>query len=114
MAELRWPKGVECPRCGSREVSFIPTRRIWECKTKHPKRQFSVKVGTVFEDSAIPLDKWLIAIWVEANCKNSISSYELASTIKVTQKSAWFMQQRIRLAMQTGTFKGPAERRGRS
>src|SRR5580692_9620098 len=70
MAELRWPDGVECPMCGSKDVRFIPTRRLWECKSKHTKRQFSVKVGTVFEDSALPIDKWLIAIWMEANCKN--------------------------------------------
>jgi transposase-like protein len=107
MANIRWPNGVECPTCGSKDVRFIPTRRLWECKCKHAKRQFSVKVGTIFEDSALPIDKWLIAIWMECNCKNSISSYELASTIGVTQKSAWFMQQRIRLAMQTGSFKAP-------
>jgi transposase-like protein len=107
MVEIRWPNGVECPTCGSKDVRFIPTRRIWECKCKHAKRQFSVKVGTVFEDSALPIDKWLIAIWTECNCKNSISSYELAGHIGVTQKSAWFMQQRIRLAMQTGSFKAP-------
>jgi transposase-like protein len=107
MVQLRWSDGPECPTCGSKDVRFIPTRRIWECKCKHAKRQFSVKVGTIFEDSALPIDKWLIAIWTEANCKNSISSYELAATIGVTQKSAWFMQQRIRLAMQVGSFRAP-------
>ncbi len=107
MANLRWPHGVTCPHCGSRAVLFIASRGIWECKAKHAKRQFSVKVGTIFEDSALPLDKWLIAIWVESNSKNSISSYELADTLGITQKSAWFMQQRIRLAMQTGSFRKP-------
>lgn len=105
MADLRWPDGVECPTCGSKDVRFLSTRRIWECKCKHPKKQFSVKVGTIFEDSALPLDKLLIAIWLEANSKNSISSYELAKAIGTTQKTAWFLQSRIRLAMQTGTFR---------
>jgi len=107
MATLRWPTGVICPRCGSKDVRFLGTRGIWECKAKHPKRQFSVKVGTLMEDSALPLDKWLIAMWMEANSKNSISSYEVASTLGITQKSAWFMQQRIRLAMQSGSFQKP-------
>ena len=105
MANLRWPNGIECPACGSKEILYISTRRLWECKCKHAKRQFSVKVGTVFEDSALALDKILIAIWLEANSKNSISSYELSRTIGTTQKTAWFIQQRIRLAMQTGTFR---------
>ena len=104
MANLRWPNGVECPHCGCKNTHFLEKQQRWECKEKHPKRQFSVKVGTIFEDSALSLDKWLIAIWCEANSKNSISSYELAATLGITQKSAWFMQQRIRLAMQTGTF----------
>src|SRR5690349_3941216 len=75
----RWPDGVTCPnvRCGRKDVRFIKTRRIWECKGNHPKKQFSVKVGTIFEDSAIPLDKWLIAAWMLANCKNGVSSYEI-------------------------------------
>jgi transposase-like protein len=100
MVERRWPDGVECPTCGSKEVRFISTRRLWECKTQHPKRQFSAKVGTIFEDSALPLDKWLIAIWMIANCKNGVSSYEIGRALGVTQKSAWFMLHRIRLAMQ--------------
>jgi transposase-like protein len=107
MASIRWPTGVTCPRCGSTKVGFIATRGMWECKEKHPKRQFSVKVGTVMEDSALSLDKWLIAIWIEANSKNSISSYEVAATLGITQKSAWFMQQRIRLAMQNGSMEVP-------
>jgi transposase-like protein len=99
----RFADGVYCPRCGSTEVRFISTRRIWECKTKHDKRQFSVKINTVFEDSPIGLDKWLTAVWMIANCKNGISSYEIHRALGVTQKSAWFMLHRIRLAMRVGT-----------
>lgn len=104
VVELRWPNGVTCPTCGSKDARFIGTRRIWECKNKHSRRQFSAKVGTIFEDSAISLDKWFIAIWAVANCKNGISSYELARTVGVTQKSAWHMLHRIRLAMKIGSF----------
>ena len=100
LVSQRWPNGVTCPTCGSKDVRFIPTRRIWECKTKHPKKQFSVKVGTIFEDSPIGLDKWLTAAWMVANCKNGVSSYEIARALGVTQKTAWFMLHRIRLAMQ--------------
>jgi transposase-like protein len=96
----RWPNGVECPTCGSKDVRFISTRRIWECKSKHAKKQFSVKVGTIFEDSPIGLDKWLTAAWMIANCKNGVSSYEIHRALGVTQKTAWFMLHRIRLAMQ--------------
>jgi transposase-like protein len=104
MVERRWPNGVECPTCGSKEVRFISTRRLWECKSQHSKRQFSAKIGTIFEDSALPLDKWLIAIWMVANCKNGVSSYEVHRALGITQKSAWFMLHRIRLAMQTQSF----------
>jgi transposase-like protein len=100
LVSQRWPNGVECPTCGSKDVRFIPTRRIWECKNKHTKKQFSIKVGTIFEDSPIGLDKWLTAAWMVANCKNGVSSYEIHRAIGVTQKSAWFMLHRIRLAMQ--------------
>jgi hypothetical protein len=96
----RWPNGVICPRCGSDKVTFMASRRVWQCKTRHPKSQFSVKVGTIFEDSPIGLDKWLCAMWMLANCKNGNSSWELHRTLGVTQKSAWFMLQRIRLALQ--------------
>jgi hypothetical protein len=82
------------------DVSYIPARRVWQCKTRHPKSQFSVKVGTIFEDSPIPLYKWLMAMWLLANCKNGVSSYEIHRDIGVSQKSAWFMLQRIRLALQ--------------
>ncbi len=105
VAKLRWANGVACPTCGSTDVRFIKTRRIWECKSQHPKRQFSVKVGTIFEDSAIGLDKWLAAIWMIANAKNGVSSYEVARNLGVTQKTAWFMMHRIRLAMGTDSCK---------
>ena len=95
----RWPRGVTCPRCGSKEVYFIASRRLWECKEGHPKSQFSVKVGTSMEDSAIGLDKWLCAIWMIANCKNGVSSYEIKRDLGVTQKSAWFMLHRLREGM---------------
>jgi transposase-like protein len=104
LANLRWPDGVSCPTCGSKEVSFISTRRIWKCKQKHDHRQFSVKVGTIMEDSPIPLDKWLTAMWLICNCRNGVSSYEIARDLGVTQKSAWFMAHRIRLAMQSGSL----------
>lgn len=97
--KLRWPDGkVSCPRCGSEKNSFIKTRRLWFCYGC--QKQFTLKVGTIFEDSAIALDKWMIATWMLVNCKNGISSYELAKAIGVTQKSAWFMLQRIRQALQ--------------
>jgi transposase-like protein len=101
MVERRWPNGVTCPTCGSAEVRFLATRRLWECKSKHARKQFSAKIGTIFEDSALPLDKWLIAMWMIANCKNGVSSYEIGRALDVTQKSAWFMLHRIRLAMQS-------------
>jgi transposase-like protein len=104
LANSRWPDGVKCPTCGNDQVRYLATRRIWECKTKHPKRQFSVKVGTVYEDSPIGLDKWFTAAWMVANCKNGVSSYEIHRALGVTQKTAWFMDHRIRLAMQSGTF----------
>lgn len=104
MVDLRWPGGVHCPTCGRTDVRFIATRRIWECKKKHARKQFSAKVGTIFEDSALPLDKWFVAIWMVANCKNGISSYEMARALGITQKSAWHMNHRIRLAMKLGTI----------
>jgi transposase-like protein len=102
--DIRWPNGVECPTCGSKQVSYLSTRRVWKCKIDHPKRQFTVKVGTIFEDSPLGLDKWLPAVWLITSCKNGISSYELAKDLEVTQKSAWFMLHRIRLAMQSQSF----------
>ena len=104
VAALRWPDGPVCPRCGLVDPKhyFLKARRVWKCRSC--KKQFSVKVGTIFEDSPLGLDKWLPAVWLIANCKNGISSYELAKDLGVQQKTAWFMLHRIRLAMQTGTF----------
>jgi len=96
----RWPDGVvTCPMCGAVGAKYMPARRVWQCKKRHPKSQFSIKVGTIFEDSALGLDKWLTAMWLLANCKNGVSSHEIAKAIGVTQKSAWHMMHRIRLAM---------------
>ena len=102
LSQLRWPNGVECPACDGREVSYLSTRRLWKCKAC--KKQFSVKVGSLMEDSPIGLDKWLAAIWLIANAKNGISSYEIHRALGVTQKSAWFLLHRIRKAMQNGSF----------
>jgi hypothetical protein len=100
MVEQRWPDGVVvCPTCGRNDVSWLANQRKWQCKSKHTKRQFSAKVGTIFEDSPLGLDKWILATWMLTNCKNGVSSYEIARSIGVTQKSAWFMMHRIRLAM---------------
>ncbi len=101
LAAQRWPDGnVKCPTCGVENPRYISTRRLWECREKHERRQFSIKVGTIFEDSPISLEKWLLAVWMVTNCKNGVSSYEIHRDIGVTQKSAWFMLHRIRLAMQ--------------
>jgi transposase-like protein len=102
VAKLRWPKGPVCPRCGGTNYSYLTTRRVWKCKAC--KKQYSVKVGTIFEDSPLGLDKWLPSIWLIANSKNGISSHELGRALGITQKSAWFLLHRVRLAMQTGTF----------
>jgi transposase-like protein len=103
MCHLRWPDGVvKCPTCGAANPRFIATRKMFECRNKHDRRQFSVKVGTIFEDSPLGLDKWLAALWMIANDKNGVSSYEVHRAIGVTQKTAWFMLSRIRFAMQDG------------
>src|SRR5690348_15067632 len=114
LVAIRWPNGVVCPTCGSTKVSFLATRRLWKCSQAHDRRQFSIKVGSIFEDSPLPLDKWLVAMWLIVNCKNGISSYEAARDLKVTQRTAWFMLHRIRKAMQRGSFEkmggaGPVE-----
>ena len=97
MVSKRWPDGtVTCPTCGREDVSFLNNQQKWQCKSAHKNRQFSAKVGTIFEDSPIPLEKWLVVVWMVCNCKNGVSSYEIARTIGVTQKSAWFMLHRIR------------------
>jgi transposase-like protein len=103
VAEVKWPNGAPvCPRCAGKEHFFLATRLVWKCKAC--KKQFSVKVGTIFEDSPVGLDKWLCAMWMMANCKNGVSSYEIARALEVTQKTAWFMLQRIRYAMHTGSI----------
>jgi transposase-like protein len=100
---VKWPKGEPvCPRCSSKKASFLKTRLMWKCLAC--KKQFSVKVGTIFEDSAIGLDKWLCAMWMLANCKNGVSSYEIGRALEVTQRTAWFMLHRIRYAQHHGTI----------
>ena len=98
VAALRWPNGPVCPKCGSTEHYYLATQKRWKCKKC--SKQFSVKVGTIFEDSPIGLDKWLIALWLLVNCKNGISSYEIGRDFGITQKSAWFVLHRLRLALQ--------------
>lgn len=101
MTELRWPDGVvTCPTCGSDKVKYLPNASVFKCYEKHPRQKFSLKVGTIFEDSPIGLEKWLPAMWLLVNCKNGVSSWELHRALGVTQKTAWFMLQRLRLAMQ--------------
>jgi transposase-like protein len=102
VASMRWPNGVKCPHCDCDRVSFLKSRRIWKCLNPDCYKQFSVKTQSVFEDSPVPLDKWMAAVWMVVNCKNGISSYEIARDLKVTQKSAWFMLHRVRLALRQG------------
>ena len=102
VAAARWPKGVECPACEGKEHYYLKTRHIWKCR--ECGRQFSLKVGTMFEDSPIPLEKWLTAIWLIASCKNGIRLTKCGAHFGVTQKTAWFMMHRIRLAMQDKSF----------
>ena len=105
MMELRWPDGkVKCPQCDSEHVFWIEKERVWKCYGKHSHAKFSLKTGTIFEDSPLPLQKWLPATWLILCCKNGISSYEIHRDLGVTQKTAWFMLHRIRLAMQSGDF----------
>src|SRR6266550_6048784 len=106
----RWPDGVLCPRCGSKNVLFLAKYNRWHCREKHDAPQFTLKTGTIFEDSPIGLDKWLTTMWLIVNCKNGVSSWEIHRSIKVTQKTAWFMLHRIRLALQDaagGKLGGP-------
>ena len=101
-----WKNGVVCPTCGSKDIGYVASRRLWQCKSRHPKAQFSVKVGTIMEDSALGLDKWLTAIWMQTNMKNGVSSWELHRYLGITQKCAWHMLHRIRLALQDGVSGG--------
>jgi transposase-like protein len=110
----RWPNGVACPRCGSGNVLFLEKYNRWHCREKHDAPQFTLKTGTVFEDSPVGLDKWLTALWLVVNCKNGISSYEISRDLKVTQKTAWFMLHRLREALKDDRthkfgFGGPVE-----
>src|SRR4029077_19700748 len=108
----RWPNGVTCPTCSAKDVTFLANQRRWKCRHGHDRPQFSVKVGTVMEDSPIPLSKWLMAMWQIVNCKNGISSYEVHRAIGITQKSAWFLDHRIRFALgMTSESKTPFRRR---
>jgi transposase-like protein len=105
LVERRWPNGVTCPRCGSEKVTAQPKYNRWQCSSHHAaiadkRRQFTLKTGTIFEDSPLGIDKWLCVLWMLANCKNGVSSWEIHRAIGVTQKSAWFMLQRARLALQ--------------
>src|SRR2546421_6083892 len=105
LSDLRWPDGkVACPQCGSDNVLYLDKARVWKCYAKHPKAKFSLKTGTIFEDSPLGLDKWLTALWLIVNCKNGISSCEIARDLGITQKSAWFMAHRLRLALHHGSF----------
>jgi transposase-like protein len=105
MVESRWPDGVvKCPTCGSDHVKWLANARVWKCYGKHPRAKFSLKVGTIFEDSPLGLDKWLPTVWLLTSAKNGVSSHELGRTLGVTQKSAWFMLHRVRKALQTGTL----------
>jgi transposase-like protein len=97
----RWPDGVTCPKCGSDKVLFLEKYNRWHCREKHPAPQFTMKTGTVMEDSPIGLDKWLMVMWMVANCKNGISSWEIHRSAGITQKSAWFLLHRVRLAMKS-------------
>jgi transposase-like protein len=105
LIELRWPDGkVRCPQCGSEHVTYLANARVWTCYENHPRKKFSLKTGTVFEDSPLGLDKWLTALWLIVNCKNGISSCEVARDLGITQKSAWFMAHHLRLALHHGSF----------
>ena len=99
LVERRWPDGIACPRCGSSNVLFLEKYNRWHCREKHPAPQFTLKTGTVMEDSPIGLDKWLTAMWMIVNSKNGISSWEIHRSLGITQKSAWFILHRVRLAM---------------
>jgi transposase-like protein len=108
----RWPDGVACPRCKSKNVIYLEKYNRWHCREKHAAPQFTLKTQTIFEDSPISLDKWLSAMWMIVNAKNGVSSWEIHRSLKVTQKSAWFMLQRLRLAMKEDYGYGPLRKIG--
>src|ERR1039458_4732421 len=98
----RWRDGVTCPTCGCTDVIFLTNQSRWQCRNKHSKRQFSLKTGTIYEDSPLGLDKWLVATWLVSNCKNGVSSCEVGRALGITQKTAWFMDHRIRFSLGMG------------
>jgi transposase-like protein len=105
LTDLRWADGqVRCPRCGSEKVAYLETARLYKCYGRHEKAKFSLKVGTIFEDSALGLEKWLPAMWLVVNAKNGISSMEIHRSLGISQKSAWHMAHRIRFALHQGSF----------
>lgn len=103
-AALRWPRGLTCPTCGGRELSFLASRRVWKCRNAHPRQQFSVKAGTIFEDSPIGLDKWFTAMWLAANQPDGVTSYEMAAELDVTPKTALYMIDRMKRALAAGNL----------
>jgi transposase-like protein len=103
MMKLRWPNAVvKCPTCGATKLTWLAKNRVWKCYSGHPRPKFSLKTGTIFEESPLGLDKWLPALWLVVNCKNGISSCELARDLGVTQKTAWFMAHRLRFSLTDG------------
>src|SRR6266567_1493114 len=108
LMDLRWPDGVvKCPHCGSEKITYLENARVWKCYKLHDRPRFSLKTGTIFEDSPLGLDKWLTAVWLVVNCKNGVSSYEVHRDLGITQKTAWFMNHRIRFALHCGSFDKP-------
>lgn len=99
----RWPDGVTCPTCGCADVIFLANQNRWQCRNKHSKRQFSLKTGTIYEESPLGLDKWLVAMWLVVNCKNGVSSCEIARALNITQKTAWFLDHRVRVSLGMAT-----------
>ena len=99
VASIRWPNGITCPKCEGKKLSFLTSRRLWKCMAKDCQRQFSVKTGSIFENSSVSLDKWLTVVWLVANCNNEISSYQIMRHLGVTQQTGWYMLYRIRLAL---------------
>ena len=110
VAKMRWPDGVKCPACLAKEPYYLKTQKRWKCRDC--RRQFSVKLGSIFEDSPISLQKWLPAVWLLTNCKNGVSSWEIHRALGVTQKTAWFMLHRIRLGMKGDYGYGPLTKIG--
>jgi transposase-like protein len=102
LSSMRWPQGPVCPKCNSLRQGFLKSHNVYQCKDC--RKQYTAKLGTIFEDSALPLDKWFCALWMLTNAKNGISSYEVHRALKVTQKTAWFMLHRLRLALQKGSI----------